>query len=31
MKFIEGMLFSAGFILAAVVIKLLLHVGVCAQ
>lgn len=29
MQYVNGFLFGAGFVTAAVVIKLLLHVGVC--
>lgn len=29
MSFVNGALFGAGFIVAAVVIKVILHVGVC--
>lgn len=29
MQFVNGLLFGSGFIVAAVVIKVLLHVGVC--
>lgn len=29
MQFVNGLLFGAGFVVAAVVIKLILHVGIC--
>lgn len=29
MQFVNGLLFGAGFVVAAVVIKVMLHVGVC--
>jgi len=29
MTFVNGLLFGTGFVIAAVVIKLLLHVGIC--
>lgn len=29
MQFVNGLLFGAGFVVAAVVIKVILHVGVC--
>lgn len=29
MKFVDGLLFGSGFVIAAVVIKLILHVGIC--
>lgn len=29
MSFVNGLLFGAGFVVAAVVIKVILHVGIC--
>lgn len=29
MSFVNGLLFGAGFVVAAVVIKVVLHVGIC--
>lgn len=29
MKFVDGLLFGSGFIVAAVIFKTLLHVGIC--
>ncbi len=29
MEFVNGMLFGAGFVIIAVVIKVILHVGMC--
>lgn len=29
MSFVNGLLFGAGFVIAAVVIKVILHVGIC--
>lgn len=29
MQFINGLLFGSGFVIAAVVIKVILHVGIC--
>ncbi len=29
MRFVDGMLFGSGFIVAAVIFKVILHVGIC--
>lgn len=29
MQFVNGLLFGSGFVVAAVVIKVILHVGIC--
>lgn len=29
MEFVNGLLFGSGFVIAAVVIKVILHVGIC--